>query len=312
VLSVVTPAYNEARNLPVLYDQLCQVLGEQELAWQWIVVDDHSSDDTFSVAAGLAERDSRVYAVRLSRNFGSHAAITCGLSKALGDCTAVMAADLQDPPEALPLLMEEWCHGAQIVWAARVDRQGERLMTRLFARVYYFLMRYFVGLKQIPATGSDFFLMDRQVVEALRTFPENHVNIFALIAWMGFRQTTIIYDKRVRLHGQSGWNLWKRLRLARDSIVSFTPLPLRLLCFLGGLVISLCFLVGASIIADCLRDRAVELLPILTITILAVAGVQILMMGLLGEYLWRAFEESRCRPRYLVEATRGKAPTIDL
>ena len=305
VLSVITPAYNESRNLPVLYQRLCQTLGESGISWEWIVVDDHSADDTFSVASELARNDPRVYVIRFARNFGSHTALTCGLRQAAGDCAAVIAADLQDPPETLPLLLEEWRHGAKVVWAVRAAREGEKASTLAFARVYYALMRHFVGLTEMPPTGADFFLMDRRVVEALNEFRESHVSLLALITWMGFRQTAITYDKQARLHGRSGWNLEKKLKLVLDSITSFTYLPIRLMSYFGFLVALAGFAYTGLIVLNHLTGHPVPGWSSLMVVVLVVGGIQMLMMGVLGEYLWRALDESRQRPRYIIETATG-------
>lgn len=303
LLSVVTPAYNEARNLPVLYERLVQVIGGLGVDWEWIVVDDHSGDDTFAVAAGIAQRDSRVQAVRLARNSGSHTAITCGLHQARGDCAVVLAADLQDPPETLPALLEQWRAGSQVVWAVRARREGERASTVGFARLYYLIMRRLVGMQEMPASGADFFLLDRRVLDAFRQFNESNVSILALLTWMGFRQTSIAYDKQARLHGQSGWSLGKKFKLVVDSVTSFSYLPIRLMSIVGFIVAIIGFLYAGVVVVNALAGRPPEGWASLMVVVLVVGGIQMLMMGVLGEYLWRALDEARTRPRYLVEST---------
>jgi glycosyltransferase involved in cell wall biosynthesis len=188
LLSVVTPAYNEQSNLPILYERLSKVLVSIDVDWEWIVVDDHSGDGTFRAVGEIAGRDPRVHAVRFARNFGSHTAITCGLHHARGDCAVIMAADLQDPPEVLPVLLKKWLADVQVVWAVRTRREGEKASTIGYSRLYHMLMRHVVGLKEIPPTGADFFLLDRQVLDAFLGFKESNVSVFALINWMGFRQ----------------------------------------------------------------------------------------------------------------------------
>jgi polyisoprenyl-phosphate glycosyltransferase len=302
LLSVVTPAYNEARNLPVLYERICRVLGVLDTAWEWIVVDDHSSDDTFGVACQLAQSDGRVRASRFARNFGSHTAIAYGLHHARGDCGVVLAADLQDPPETLPRLLCAWREGAQVVWAVREARQGETNSTVAFAGIYYWLMRRVVGIKEMPGTGADFFLLDRAVMSAFGQFKETNVSVLALITWMGFRQTTISYTKEARLHGASGWSLEKKLKLLVDSVTSFTYLPIRLMSYAGFLMAFFGFLYAAFVAIHALTGNPVQGWTSLMIVVMVIGGIQMLMMGVLGEYLWRALDESRRRPRYLVEA----------
>jgi dolichol-phosphate mannosyltransferase len=303
VVSVITPAYNEAANLPVLYERLCQTLQSLDVDWEWIVVDDHSIDGTFDVVAGIAKRDPRVQAIRLSRNFGAHTANTCGMHHARGDCVVIMAGDLQDPPETLPALLAEWRAGAQVVWAMRARREGEKSTTLGFSRLYYFLMRKMVGIKEMPATGADFFLIGRRVVDAFRQFGESNVNFFALITWMGFRQATIIYDKHARLHGRSGWTLEKKLKLVVDSITTFTYLPIRLMAYVGFLVAVAGFAYAGVVVANAINGRPAEGWSSLMVVVLVIGGIQMLMMGVLGEYLWRTLDESRRRPRFLIETT---------
>jgi polyisoprenyl-phosphate glycosyltransferase len=303
VISIVTPAYNEAENLPVLWERLSKVMGALSGEWEWIVVDDHSADETFAAVANLRNCHSNIKAVRFARNFGSHAAISCGLHRAQGECVVIIAADLQDPPETICELMEKWRGGAQVVWAVRGQREGETTSTLSFSRAYYFIMRHFVGLKEMSSTGADFFLIDRLVVDALKEFNESNASLFSLITWMGFRQASITYDKQARLHGRSGWNLNKKLKLLVDSITSFTYLPIRLMSYVGCIVAMLGFLYAAFIVVHALAGNVVQGWSSLMVVVLIVGGIQMLMMGVLGEYLWRALDESRRRPRYLIEAT---------
>jgi glycosyltransferase involved in cell wall biosynthesis len=251
-LTVVTPAYNEERNLPVLYERLCAVLDRLDVGWEWIVIDDHSADRTFDVLSELSRRDGRVRALRFSRNFGSHAGVSCGLRDARGDCAAVLAADLQDPPEVLPKLLEEWRAGAQVVWAVREQREGESAATVGMAGLFYWIMRNVIGMRELAATGADFFLADRRVIDAYRDFDERNVNLFALLAWMGFRQRTVGYTKEARLHGASGWTLKKKLKLAVDSITAFSYLPVRVMSWTGVLTAVAGFVYAVFIIVHAL------------------------------------------------------------
>ena len=206
LLSIITPAYNEANNLPALYKRLNPVLDSLKLDWEWIIVDDHSSDKTFTLIKELNKTDPRVNGIRFSRNFGSHLAITCGLHHSRGNCAIIMAADLQDPPETLPLLLKAWEEGAKIVFAVRAHREGEKASKVGFSRLFFFLMRFVVGIRELPSTGSDFFLLDQHVVDAFCQFKESNLSILPLITWLGFRQTTITYTKEARAYGRSGWS----------------------------------------------------------------------------------------------------------
>jgi polyisoprenyl-phosphate glycosyltransferase len=307
LLSVVTAAYNEAENLPLLYTRLKQVLTTN---WEWIVVDDHSSDETFTVLLDIAHQDRRVRALRLARNSGSHTALTCGLREARGDCAVVIAADLQDPPEVLPELMAKWREGAQVVWAVRAGREGEKTSTVGFARFYYWMMRNIAGVKQMPASGADFFLLDKRVVDALRQFDEKNVSLMALITWMGFRQVSIPYVKQARLYGRSGWSLGRKIKLVVDSLTSFSYLPIRLMAMVGIFVALVGFLYAILVSIIALSGRPPQGWSSLMVIVLVVGGIQMVMMGILGEYLWRALDETRRRPRYLIEANTDEFMAI--
>lgn len=311
LISVVTPAFNEERNLPIFYERLLQALALLDFDWELIVVDDHSSDETFAVAEGMANRDPRLRAIRLARNFGSHKAVTCGLQHARGVCAVVIASDLQDPPEMLPRLLTIWSSGAQVVWAVRGNREGESYLTIALSRFYYHIMRKVAGTKEMPAAGADFFLIDRKVIDALKLFDEANASVLALITWMGFRQVAISYDKQARVHGHSGWTLKKKLKLVVDSLTSFTYMPIRLMSYLGFIVAFLGFLYAGMIIVNALSGHPVQGWSSLMVVVLIVGGIQMLMMGVLGEYLWRALDETRKRPRYLIEASTDSAPKSD-
>jgi len=305
-VSVVTPAYNESANerLRAVLDAL-----PEPAPWEWIVIDDHSADNTFQVVCALAARDPRVRGVRLARNSGSHTALAYGLHHCRGDCAVVLAADLQDPPEILPDLITGWKNGAQIVWAVRAGREGEAAQTVAFSRLYYWLMRRVVGMKELPPTGADFFLLDRAVLDAFRGFRESNTSILALLTWMGFRQTSISYVKQARVHGRSGWTFAKKLKLVVDSVTAFTFLPIRVMSY-GGLLVALAgFAYAVFVIIHALTGSPTEGWSSLMVVVLVMGGIQMLMMGVLGEYLWRALDESRRRPRYLIEAVTPSGPT---
>jgi glycosyltransferase involved in cell wall biosynthesis len=304
LLSVVTPAWNEAANLPLLFDRLRQMLDALQIDWEWVVVDDHSSDATFTAIVELARNDPRVRGLRLARNSGSHSALTCGLRQARGDCAVVMAADLQDPPEVIPQLLEQWRSGSQVVWAARgtgrLDKKGSSLA---LSRLYYLVMRRVVGMPDFPEEGADFFLIDRDVIEGFGRFNESHANTAILIAWMGFRQSTVYYDKQPRLHGKSGWSLARQLKLVVDSVAAFSFLPIRIMSLVGCVVAVAGFLYAGFIIVHAILGKPAEGWSSLMVVVLVVGGIQMVMMGVLGEYLWRTLGESRHRPHYLIEAS---------
>lgn len=304
-LSIVTPAFNEEANLLPFYAQIQAVLAPFGLDWEWVVVDDHSRDGTWAILQDIAARDPRLKAVRLARNSGSHTALACGLQHARGDCAVVLAADLQDPPETLPALLEKWRTGAKIVWAVREGREGESAATKGFARLYYGIMRLFVGIGEMPATGADFFLLDRRVINVLNVFKEANVSLMALLTWMGFKQDRISYVKQARQHGRSGWNLEKKLKLAVDSITSFTYKPIRFMSYAGFIVALAGFLYALVVVVNAWIGKPSPGWSSLMIVLLLVGGLQMLMMGVLGEYVWRALDEARNRPRFIVEDEIG-------
>lgn len=307
-LSVVTPCYNEKDNLPVLYEELKRVCGEiPNLRWEWILVDDHSRDGSFGVFAQWAMDNPNLKAVRFSRNLGSHRALNCGIRLAEGDCTVVLAADMQDPPCTIPELLEKWSQGNQVVWAVRNERHGQGFLDGLLSRTYYLVMRKFGGLEQMPATGADFFLIDKRVMRTLALFQERNTTILGLLCSIGFRQTEILYDKRARLHGKSGWDLGKKLKLVVDSIVSFTFLPIRYMLNLGMVTGGMGFLYATWILFNYASGTPVQGWSSLMIVTLLLGGLQMVMLGILGEYLWRALEETRSRPLFLVEASTDRA-----
>jgi len=309
-LSVVTPAYNEEQNLPILYRRLCCALDPLDVEWEWIVIDDHSRDATFGVLSTISANDRRVRGVRFSRNFGSHAALSCALSLAAGGAAVIIAADLQDPPEVIPTLVGHWNQGAQVIWAAREKREGEKLATVGLARIYYAIMRNVVGISEIAETGADFCLMDRRVIDAFLRFGERNVSLFALIAWMGFRQETIGYTKEARLHGNSGWTVAKKVKLAIDSIAAFSFLPVRIMSWLGMLTAFAGFGYAAFIIYNAVSGHPAEGWSSLMVAVMIIGGLQMLMLGILGEYLWRALDEARRRPRYTIEATTSDGAAV--
>src|ERR1044071_7089901 len=243
LLSILSPAFNEATNLDVLYARVAATTSQLGVDWEWLSVDDPSRDDTFPVIERLAAADRRVRGVRLARNSGSHVAITCGLHLVRGDAAVMMAADLQDPPETLAAMLDRWRAGAKVVWAVRRTRPGEAAHAG-FAALYYWLLRRVVGLRQMPANGADFFLADRAVIDAFRQFPERSVSVLALVMWLGFRQEFIEYDKQPRASGQSGWTLARKVTLVVDSVTAFSEAPIRACTLLGAALLA-----GALVLA---------------------------------------------------------------
>lgn len=303
----MTPAFNEASNLPALYDRLGPILRQVE--WEWIIVDDHSSDATFAVIERLASSDPRIRGFRLARNSGSHLAITCGLQHATGNVAALVVSDLQDPPELLSRMLERWRDGVQVVWAVRRERPGEVHHT-WFASIYYWIMRRLVGMTDMPATGVDFFLIDRVVIDAFLAAADRHVSVFALLMWLGFRREFIEYDKQPRVRGKSGWTLARKVKLVVDSIVGFSDFPIWW-CIYGGVGALLVALVPALAAAVAYPgiDAALWFLGALVIGLF---GCLLVALGMIGHYVSRALDEARKRPLFAIEAaTRtSAAPSV--
>jgi dolichol-phosphate mannosyltransferase len=274
----------------------------RQIDWEWIIVDDHSRDDTFAVIERLATVDARVRGIRLARNSGSHVAITCGLQHAGGDAAALVVSDLQDPPELLTQMLERWRGGVQVVWAVRRQQPGEARHA-WFASIYYWIMRRLVGMRDMPPTGVDYFLIDRVVIDAFKASADRHVSVFALLMWLGFRREFIEYDKQPRARGQSGWTLARKVKLVVDSVVGFSEFPIWW-CLYGGIAALLLALVpaAAALIAYPAFSAAIWLMAALAIGLF---GCQLIALGIVGQYVWRALDEARGRPLYSIEAVAG-------
>jgi dolichol-phosphate mannosyltransferase len=305
-ISVVTAFYNEAENLPHLRRRLTAAFAELGSDYEIVLVDDHSSDGSQDLAREWVIEDPNVRYLRLSRNFGAHAAFAAGLRYCTGDCAVALASDLQDPPETIPELVSAWREGYDVVWAVRSQREGESWSTKLFAAVYYRLMRR-LALPDMPAKGADFLLVDRQVIDAFKRVPEKNTNFLAIIIWMGFRQTSIEYVKEARQGGTSKWTLAKKIKLFVDSIVSFSYAPIRMMSWLGLLMATVGFVYAAVVVFGWVFGRvqaATGFAALMTVLLIG-QGTIMCMLGVLGEYLWRAFDEARGRPTYIVEEWLG-------
>ena len=303
--SVINACLNEEDNVPALYERLAPILDEQFDDWDLIFVDDGSTDRTAAVIRELSERDPRVRAVRLSRNFGAHVAIAAGLDHATGDVAIMLAADLQDPPETVPELVARWRAGYEIVWAARESRD-DPLGRRVFARVFYGLVRR-VALPSIPKMGTgSFCLIDRAVITSFRQFHERNRLTFGIISWSGFSQTEVPYRRAARHAGRSKWSLGQLVKTAVDTFVSFSYAPLRLISYFGMLVSVVAFLFGIYVVVDYFFNGiALRGWGSLMTAILFLGGVQLVTLGVLGEYVWRISEESKRRPLYIVRERIG-------
>jgi glycosyltransferase involved in cell wall biosynthesis len=301
LVSVVVPAFNEEENLEVLWSRVQSVLdavGEGEM----IVVDDGSTDDTWSEVLRLGAGDHRVRGVRLSRNFGHQAALTAGMAHARGRTVCFMDADLQDPPELLVELLEQWRAGHQVVYAVRRTRQ-EGLVKRTCYRAFYRLYRRLANI-DVPLDSGDFALLDRIVVDELLALREHNRFLRGLRSWVGYRQVGVEYDRDARHAGAPKYTARRLFRLAVDGLLSFSAVPLRAASYLGIVVA----LAGGVYIAVAVASRlwfgsVPEGWTSIIAVILTVGGMQLIVLGVLGEYLARVYDETKARPNYLVSDT---------
>lgn len=304
-LSIVIPVYNEKENLPHLIQRLQQIAQDlKEESIEFLFVDDGSRDGSYECLKAFGERDERIKAVRLSRNFGSHNACLAGLNFAQGERMVIMAADLQDPPELIPSLLQAQRTGVDVVWARREAREDAEQVL-FFAKLYHQFMQRFV-FNDWPGEGADVVLITKRVRKALLAWSEKNTTIFGQIFWLGFPSATISYVKGKRYSGRSKWNFSKQLKLGLDSIVSFSFVPIRLIAYLG-ILISLGGFLYALLIAFLRLSGMTQVSGWATMMIvfLLVSGIQLLMLGVIGEYLWRSADQVKSRPSYVVSEVVG-------
>ncbi|SDM69879.1 dolichol-phosphate mannosyltransferase [Bacillus sp. OK048] len=304
-LSIIIPVYYNEQNIPFLFDKLREkILTNPNYDYELIFVDDGSGDSSYEELKKLRNQNSKVKLIKLSRNFGSHTAILAGLTYASGDCATVIAADLQDPPEIINRMFEKWTEGNQVVLAVREDRE-ESFTQKLFSNTYYKLMRRY-ALVNMPEGGFDCFLIDRQVVDILKNIQEKNTTIMGLILWAGFKTEKIYYIRKEREIGKSRWTLAKKVKLFIDSFLAFSYVPIRFMSLIGVIVSLLSFLFGGYLIINKIVNGVdVQGWTSLMVVFLFVAGIQMIMMGIIGEYLWRNMDESRRRPVFIIEEKVG-------
>lgn len=300
MISVVVPAYNEAAGLDIFHRRLLRALAGLG-SWEVVYVNDGSTDDTLAVMEAAHRIDDRVAVVSLSRNFGKETAITAGLDHATGDAVVVIDADLQDPPELIPELVANWREGFDMVYAKRRSRAGETWLKRGTARIFYRLMQRMGDLK-LPEDTGDFRLMSRRVVDAVRQLREQHRFMKGLFAWVGYPSTYVLYDREARSSGVSKWSYWKLWNLALEGITSFTVMPLKFATYFGLMVALMSGVYATQVVVKTLIiGNPVAGYPSLMTVVLFLGGVQLMFLGVIGEYLGRVFNETKQRPLYLVE-----------
>lgn len=300
LISVVTPMHDEEDNARALYERVAAAL--EPFEWELVVVDDGSKDGTAAAIAELAAADERVKAVFLSRNFGHQAAITAGLEHARGGAVVMMDADLQDPPEMIPELIERWRAGADVVYAVRESRAGETRMKKLTAHVFYRLMARLAQL-ELPVDSGDFRLMDRRALDALLAMPERARFLRGMTVWIGFTQTAVPYQRDARAAGATKFTLRRMIRFSFDAISSFSYFPLQLATLIGFVLSLIAFLAIPLTVIARYSDIFVPGIPTTLIVLLLLGGIQLMTLGVIGEYVGRIYDEVKRRPLYVVRET---------
>lgn len=305
-LSIIVPCFNEEAVLPETHGRLTNVLDSLEgTAYEIIYIDDGSGDRTAEMLRELQAEDGRVRVLLLSRNFGHQIAVTAGLAEAVGEAVVVIDADLQDPPEIIPEMVARWRDGYDVVYGLRTDRSGETHFKLWTAKVFYQLLNR-VSHVQIPPDVGDFRLMNRRVVDALLAMPERDRFLRGMVSWIGYRQVAVLYERAPRFAGKSKYPLLKMLRFALDGILSFSFAPLRVATWMGFAAMALAF--AGIVYAILLRLYTTDWVrgwASIFVAVLFMGGVQLVTIGIIGEYIGRIYEEVKQRPLYFVRERLG-------
>jgi len=311
-VSIVVPLYNEAPNVDYLLGRLKSVCEQLDLNYEIVCVNDGSRDDTLKLLIEHHDQNPSIKVINLSRNFGKEVALTAGLDYATGQAVVPIDADLQDPPELIAEMLEKWREGYDVVYAVRRSRQGESWLKKFTADSFYRVIGN-MSRVSIPRNTGDFRLMDRKVVDALKQLPERSRFMKGLFAWVGYKQTAIYYDRAPRYKGQTKWNYWKLWNFAIDGITSFSLAPLKVWSYIG-LSLSLLALIYASFLILRTLIYGVDMpgYASIMVGVLFLGGIQLITLGVIGEYLGRVYEEVKGRPLYLVRDFYGIAPPTSL
>jgi glycosyltransferase involved in cell wall biosynthesis len=301
LLSVVVPVYNESEVLPEFHERLAAVLDKLDLRSEILYINDGSSDSSLEVIGRLRERDARVGLINLSRNFGKELAMTAGFDQAQGDAVVVIDSDLQDPPELIVEFIRQWRAGFDVIYGKRTTRDGESAVKKVTAFMFYRVIQMISRVK-IPVDTGDYRLMSRRAVDALLKLREQHRFMKGLFAWIGYKTCAVEYQRDARFAGTSSFNYWKLWNFALEGVTSFTTAPLKIATYLGLAVALYAFIYGAIIIYKTLVfGSSVAGYPSLMVVVLFLGGIQLVGIGIIGEYLGRMFDESKRRPLYLVQ-----------
>ncbi len=306
-LSLIIPVYNEEAIIAELDRRLKGFLGEMDETWEVVFVDDGSSDGTPDMLNELAGAEPRYKVISFSRNFGHQVAITAGIDRADGDAVVIMDADLQDPPEVVTEMIQKWREGYDVVYGQRTIRHGESVFKRVTAAAFYRLLRTLLPI-EIPLDAGDFRLMSRRVVLSMRALREQHRFVRAMVSWVGFKQTAVQYERPERYAGETKYPLRKMMRFAIDGITSFSILPLRLATWLGLLSGLLAIVTSGWALYAAIAGKTVPGWATIMIAVALAASAQLIMTGILGEYIGRIYEEVKRRPLYVVADTLNLPP----
>lgn len=304
-MSLVIPCYNEQEVLPELRRRLQELVAKYSFPIEVILIDDGSRDNTWPMIAQYSHEDGFIKGVRLARNFGHQTAITCGLDQTRGEVVVILDADLQDPPELIPEMLKEWSDGYDVVYGQRRKRAGESLSKKLFAFCFYRIFEK-VARMQVPRDTGDFRLMDRRAVNALQSLREKHRFVRGMVSWIGYHQKAVQYDRPERFAGVTKYPFIKSLFLAIDAITSFTFAPLRLASYLGVATSALAFMYIVVVIILKICGISFSGYTSIMASILLLGGVQLTVLGILGEYVGRIFEQGQQRPLYLIDKVEGE------
>lgn len=304
-LSVVIPLYNEGENIDYLFERLVGALTRLEVRYEIVCVNDGSNDDTLERLVQHHRSNSAIKVVNLSRNFGKELALSAGLDYTSGAAIVPIDADLQDPPELIQDMMEKWREGYDVVYATRRSRHGESWLKRLTAKLFYRVIDSMSSV-HIPRNTGDFRLLDRRVVDVIKQMPERTRFMKGLFAWVGFKQTCVVYDRPQRYQGTTTWNYWRLWNFALDGITSFSLMPLKVWSYLGFSLSIVAFLYATYlVIRTVLFGIDVPGYASLMVIMLFLGGMQFMTLGIIGEYVGRIFEEVKGRPLYLVRDLHG-------
>ncbi len=306
-ISIIIPAYNEEESLPLLYDRLKKLMDDmKDYEFEILFVNDGSKDKTIEIIKDFRSKDERICYVDFSRNFGKEIAMIAGLDYATGDCVIFMDADLQDPPELIPELVKYWEEGYDDVYAKRRSRKGETWLKKFTSKMYYRVLQHLTKVEIQEDTG-DFRLLDRRCVNALKKLRESQRNTKSMFSWIGYKKKEVLYDRDPRIAGTTKWNYKKLIDLAIDGITSFTTSPLRLATYVAIPTFIVLFVYFVYVIIKCfVIHQAIQAFQAIILLILFFSGIQILLFGIIGEYLGRIFNETKNRPLYLVNEYNGK------